>query len=141
MPTVHLLDYGAGNVRSVRNALGKLGCDIIDVRTPEDLSKAKMLVFPGVGAFGSAMERLQSMKMTEALVDYVKKGRPFFGVCLGMQLLFESSDESKGVKGLGIIPGNVSKFEVGQSYIKDSGSSSSSSSRRSVVPMRVPHMG
>mmetsp|Transcript_16629 Transcript_16629/g.26571 ORF Transcript_16629/g.26571 Transcript_16629/m.26571 type:complete len:571 (+) Transcript_16629:54-1766(+) len=139
MPTVHLLDYGAGNVRSVRNALGKLGCDIVDVRTPEDLSKAKMLVFPGVGAFGSAMERLHSMKMTEALVDYVKKGRPFFGVCLGMQLLFESSDESKGVKGLGIIPGNVSKFEpAGHSPIKEEEENNSSSGG---VPMRVPHMG
>ncbi|XP_020094366.1 imidazole glycerol phosphate synthase hisHF, chloroplastic isoform X2 [Ananas comosus] len=92
--TVTLLDYGAGNVRSVRNAIRYLGFDIRDVQKPEDILNADRLVFPGVGAFAAAMEVLNQNGMAEALRMYVEKDRPFLGICLGLQLLFESSEEN-----------------------------------------------
>ncbi|KAI4375400.1 hypothetical protein MLD38_013274 [Melastoma candidum] len=108
---VTLLDYGAGNVRSVRNAIRHLGFDIKDVKTPEDILSADRLVFPGVGAFASAMDVLNQKGMTDALRAYIKEDRPFLGICLGLQLLFESSTENGPVNGLGIIPGVVGRFD------------------------------
>jgi glutamine amidotransferase/cyclase len=107
---VYLLDYGAGNVRSVRNAVAALGFEVKDVKTPEDLSKAKKLIFPGVGAYGSAMDILKERDLIEPLKEYVRNDKPFLGVCLGLQLLFDGSEESGGVEGLGLIPGSVDKF-------------------------------
>lgn len=89
-----LLDYGAGNVRSVRNAIRHLGFGIRDVRSPEDILAADRLVFPGVGAFGSAMDVLNSTGMADALREYIRRDRPFLGICLGLQLLFDSSEEN-----------------------------------------------
>ena len=108
---VSLLDYGAGNVRSVRNAMQKLGYTVKDIKSPEDILAAKKLVFPGVGAYGSAMDILHERKLIEPLREYVLDGtKPFMGVCLGLQLLFDGSEESGGVEGLGLIPGTVTKF-------------------------------
>ena len=89
-----LLDYGAGNVRSVRNAIRYLGFDIRDVQSPEDIVAAERLVFPGVGAFGSAMDVLNRTGMADALREYIQRDRPFLGICLGLQLLFDSSEEN-----------------------------------------------
>ncbi|CAH9120050.1 unnamed protein product [Cuscuta epithymum] len=119
---VTLLDYGAGNVRSLRNAIQFLGFDIKDVQTPEDIINAKCLIFPGVGAFAAAMDVLSKNGMAEALSRYVEQDRPFLGICLGLQLLFESSDENGPVKGLGLIPGVVGRFD-------------------SSTGIRVPHIG
>ncbi|KAM1343119.1 hypothetical protein PS2_007260 [Malus domestica] len=91
---VTLLDYGAGNVRSVRNAIRHLGFDVKDVQTPEDILNAERLVFPGVGAFAAAMDVLNKNGMAEAICSYMEKDRPFLGICLGLQLLFESSEEN-----------------------------------------------
>lgn len=91
---VTLLDYGAGNVRSVRNAIRHLGFGIRDVRSPEDILAADRLVFPGVGAFGSAMDVLTRSGMADALREYIRRDRPFLGICLGLQLLFDSSEEN-----------------------------------------------
>ncbi|PPS03056.1 hypothetical protein GOBAR_AA17631 [Gossypium barbadense] len=91
---VTLLDYGAGNVRSVRNAIRYLGYEIEDVRTPKDILNADRLIFPGVGAFASAMDVLTKTGMAEALCTYIENDRPFLGICLGLQLLFESSEEN-----------------------------------------------
>jgi|TARA_B100001540_G_scaffold114702_1_gene102765 glutamine amidotransferase/cyclase len=107
---VYLLDYGAGNVRSVRNAVAALGFEVRDVKTPEDLSRANKLIFPGVGAYGSAMDILRERGLIEPLREYVRSDKPFLGVCLGLQLLFDGSEESGGVEGLGLIPGSVGKF-------------------------------
>lgn len=108
---VTLLDYGAGNVRSVRNAIRRLGFDVKDVQTPEDILNANRLIFPGVGAFAAAMDVLSKNGMAEALCEYIENDRPFLGICLGLQLLFESSEEKGQVSGLGLIPGVVGRFD------------------------------
>jgi len=110
---ISLLDYGAGNVRSVRNAIRKLGYELKDIVTPEDILAAERIIFPGVGSFGSAMQRLHLMGVFEPLKEYLLAGRPFLGICIGLQALFEGSDESPGVEGLGLIPGEVRRFEGG----------------------------
>nr|VFJ97589.1 MAG: glutamine amidotransferase / cyclase [Candidatus Kentron sp. LFY] len=107
---ITLLDYGAGNVRSVRNAIHALGFTLRDVRTPDDIRRAERLIFPGVGAFGSAMERLRADGYLEPLREYLGSGRPFFGICIGLQALFEGSEESPDIPGLGIIPGRIRRF-------------------------------
>uniref|UniRef100_A0A7C9AGX9 Imidazole glycerol phosphate synthase hisHF n=1 Tax=Opuntia streptacantha TaxID=393608 RepID=A0A7C9AGX9_OPUST len=114
---VTLLDYGAGNVRSVRNAIRRLGFDIKDVQTADDILKADRLIFPGVGAFAAAMSVLSQKGMAEALCTYIENDRPFLGICLGLQLLFESSDENGPVKGLGLIPGIVGRFDSSNGLI------------------------
>ncbi len=107
---ITLLDYGAGNVRSVRNAIKKIGYTVKDVSNPDDIVSAEKLIFPGVGSFGSAMQRLQEMKYIEPLMKHLQADKPFLGICLGLQTLFEGSEESPGVEGLGIIPGMVIRF-------------------------------
>jgi glutamine amidotransferase/cyclase len=113
---VSLLDYGAGNVRSVRNAILANGYEIEDITEASQILKAKVIVFPGVGAFGSAMRVLQEKGFDEPLRQYLaNRDRPFLGICLGMQTLFESSDEHEEgqppIPGLAVIPGKVVKFD------------------------------
>ncbi|NTW89025.1 MAG: imidazole glycerol phosphate synthase subunit HisF [Desulfobulbaceae bacterium] len=107
---ITLLDYGAGNVRSVRNAIKKLGFTVTDAKTPADILAAEKLIFPGVGSFGSAMQRLHQCGYVEPLLEYLRADRPFLGICLGLQTLFEGSEEALGVAGLGIIQGQVRRF-------------------------------
>jgi glutamine amidotransferase/cyclase len=107
---VTLLDYGAGNVRSIRNAIRRLGYNVSDVSSPNDIIKATKLIFPGVGSFGSAMEVLNKKERVEALRNYIDGGKPFLGICLGLQTLFKGSDESPQVSGLGVINGYVRRF-------------------------------
>jgi glutamine amidotransferase/cyclase len=109
---ISLLDYGAGNVRSVRNGVRSLGFEIKDIRTPEDILRAERILFPGVGSFGSAMQRLHQLGFFEPLRDYLSADRPFLGICIGLQALFEGSEESPGVAGLGLIPGTVRRFDA-----------------------------
>ncbi len=108
---VTLLDYGAGNVRSIRNAIKKLGYSVEDVSGPEDILNAEKLIFPGVGSFGNAMERLEEYGYVEALREYIRSNRPFLGICVGLQTLFEGSEEAPGVQGLGVIKGQIKKFD------------------------------
>jgi len=110
MVKVSFLDYGAGNIRSLRNALLKVGCEIIDVNSAEDIANAQILIFPGVGSFGVCIDNLHSKGYFDALKAYATSGRPFYGICLGMQSLFEGSEETPGKAGLGVIPGIVSRF-------------------------------
>lgn len=109
---ISLLDYGAGNVRSVRNAIHKLGYELTDIVRPGDILKAERLIFPGVGSFGAAMDRLHRLGYVEPLREYLRAGRPFLGICLGLQLLYEGSEESPGVEGLGLIPGTIRRFDA-----------------------------
>jgi glutamine amidotransferase/cyclase len=109
---ITFLDYGAGNVRSVVNALIKLGETVHFVEKPEDIVNAEKLVFPGVGSFGEMMRVLQRKGFDEALRAYILSGRPFLGICLGLQALFEESEESPGVRGLGIFKGIVRKLRT-----------------------------
>ncbi|GAA6003152.1 imidazoleglycerol-phosphate synthase [Rhodotorula paludigena] len=107
---LYLLDYGAGNVTSLANSVRKLGFEFKWVQTPEDIDKADRILFPGVGAFGSAMAGLHKRGFVEPLKAYIASGRPYMGICIGMQCLFEESLESPEEKGLGIIPAKVGRF-------------------------------
>ena len=109
---ITLLDYGAGNVRSVINALEKLGERITLVKDARDILSAEKLVFPGVGAFGSMMQVLHRRGYTGPLKAYLTANRPFLGICLGMQALFSGSEEAPGLDGLGVIEGTVKQFDV-----------------------------
>ncbi len=109
---ITLLDYGAGNVRSVINAIESLGEKVIIVASGEDILSADKLVFPGVGAFGNMMHILRKKNYVEPLKAYLRSNRPFLGICLGLQALFESSDEAPDVRGLGLLNGSVKKFAI-----------------------------
>ena len=103
-----LIDYGAGNLRSIENALAKLGGKAETVTNPGNLAGASAIILPGVGNFGAAMEKLESFRTP--IKRAVNAGTPFLGVCLGIQVIFDESDESPGVAGLGLIPGTCKRF-------------------------------
>ena len=107
---ITLLDYGAGNVRSVRNAVKRLGFDIVNASSAEDIINAEKLIFPGVGSFGLVMEQLCKDGYAEPLIERIKSNKPFLGICVALQAFFEGSEESPGVEGLGILPGQVKRF-------------------------------
>lgn len=109
---ITLLDYGAGNVRSVINAIERLGETVKVAVTGEDISSADKLVFPGVGAFGNMIKILAAKNYIESLKAYLKADRPFLGICLGMHALFEESQEAPGVKGIGFLKGRVQRFST-----------------------------
>jgi glutamine amidotransferase/cyclase len=109
---ITLLDYGAGNVRSVINAIESLGETVNVVTGGEDILAAEKLVFPGVGAFGNMMRILREKKYVEPLVAYLRADRPFLGICLGLQARFDDSEEAPDIKGLGFIPGAVKRFAI-----------------------------
>ncbi|NPA15629.1 MAG: imidazole glycerol phosphate synthase subunit HisH [Deferribacteres bacterium] len=115
-----VVDYGRGNLRSVEKALQKLGYATKVSSDPEEVVKADKLVLPGVGAFGDCMDNLSSYGLKEAVLDFIRSGKPFLGICLGLQLLFSESEEYGPVKGLDVIPGRVKRFPRG---------------------LKVPHMG
>ena len=104
---VSIIDYGAGNIRSVENAIRFLGQDPVLTRDPEVILSSDHCILPGVGAFGDAMARLRKYGLDEVIGETVQRGIPFLGICLGLQLLFESSEESPGAEGLGILPGKI----------------------------------
>ena len=107
MGSVTVLDYGAGNIRSLLNALRKHGYDAKFVEHPSDILQAEKLIFPGVGAFRQAIVSLEEKGYKKPLQEYIASGKPFLGICLGLQTLFEGSEESPGVSGLGVFPGTV----------------------------------
>jgi len=107
-----VIDYGAGNLRSVLHALTALGIENMRVvREPHELRDADKIILPGVGAFGAGMEKLREQGMVQPIRDAVNAGIPYLGICLGMQFLFESSDEMGNHEGLGLLPGHVTRFE------------------------------
>ena len=104
---IAIIDYDAGNIKSVEKALQKLGQDVVITRDAEIILHADKVILPGVGAFGDAMTNLKKYHMDEVIYQVVDKGTPFLGICLGLQLLFERSDETPGVDGLGILKGEI----------------------------------
>ena len=109
---ITILDYGAGNVRSVINAIEKIGGTVRVAEDPGAIRHAEKLVFPGVGNFGRMMEVLREKGYVEPLLDYLREDRPFLGICLGLQALFESSEEAPGIQGLGFLKGKVKRFDI-----------------------------
>ena len=122
---IAIIDYNMGNLRSVENALEKIGSKSKIVKDPQELSSYDKIILPGVGAFGDAMKHLKESGMQEAIVEFSNSGKPFLGVCLGMQLLFEKGEEFGEHLGLGIIEGEVKAFDK----------------NKFSTPMKVPHMG
>ena len=119
---IAIIDYDAGNIKSVEKAFQKLGADVVITKDPDVILNAEKVILPGVGAFGDAMANLNKYNLVPVIEKVVKKGTPFLGICLGLQLLFERSDETPGVEGLGILKGEILRIpECGD--------------------LKIPHMG
>jgi glutamine amidotransferase len=106
-PLIAVLDYGIGNLRSAQKSLERVGADAQLTADPGLVARADAVVLPGVGAFGACMRALHAAGLDAPAVEAARSGRPFLGICVGMQLLFEASDEAPGVAGLGVLPGTV----------------------------------
>ena len=119
---IAVIDYDAGNIKSVEKALQKLGAEVVITKDAETILNADKVILPGVGAFGDAMANLKKYDLDRVIWEVVKQGTPFFGICLGLQLLFERSDEAPGVEGLGILKGEILRIPE-----KDN--------------LKIPHMG
>ena len=111
---IAIIDYDAGNMLSVVKALDHLGCDPVVTRDPEILQRADKVILPGVGAFGDAMDKLNGYDLVRVIKDIIAADKPFLGICLGQQLLYESSEESPGIRGIGALSGRIRKIPVGQ---------------------------
>lgn len=114
MNNLIVLDYGGGNLKSVTNILEKLGCKYNLTDKKEEILEADKIILPGQGHFGQFMESLNSKGLTDALIHKINSGTPFLGICLGIQVLFEESEEAPDIKGLGIFKGKVVKFTQGK---------------------------
>jgi imidazole glycerol phosphate synthase glutamine amidotransferase subunit len=112
--TVAVCDYGAGNIRSVVVAFARLGADVRATQRPEEIANAKLAVLPGVGSAASAMAGLRARGLDEALLERVGAGKPTLGICLGLQLALEESEEDGGVAGLGILQGRAVRLREGR---------------------------
>jgi imidazole glycerol-phosphate synthase subunit HisH len=117
---IAVVDYGMGNLRSVTNAFRSLGTEISVTRDGNTIREARALVVPGVGAFGKCVENLTKFGLFDLIKEQIAAGKPYLGICLGMQILLESSEESPGVSGLGVVKGRVVRFQGA---------------------MKIPHMG
>ncbi|KAF2025434.1 imidazole glycerol phosphate synthase HisHF [Setomelanomma holmii] len=133
MPTVHLLDYVAGNVRSLVNAIEKVGYTVAWVKSPADVPSAEKLIIPGVGHFGHCLSQLEKAGYTEPIRDHIKAGKPFMGICVGLQALFEGSEEDPQVRGLGVIPSRLRKFDDKDKSVPHIGWNSANTSRTGEV--------
>jgi glutamine amidotransferase len=110
---IAIVDYGVGNLRSVQRAFEHVGAEVVVTAHREVIESASAVVLPGVGAFGKAMSNLDRAGLTDVIRQVIAQGRPFLGICLGLQLLFEDSDEMGRHKGLGVFGGQVKRFEIG----------------------------
>ncbi len=111
---IGIIDYGMGNLRSVQKAFEKIGASAIITNDANKIASSKAIVFPGQGSFPDAMKSLQQLDLIEPIIDAIRSGKPFLGICLGIQLLFTSSEEGGNVQGLGILQGEVKKFPPGK---------------------------
>ena len=127
---IAIVDYGMGNLRSVQKAFEKLKFDALITRKQKKIENAKAIVLPGVGAFKDCMNNLENLKLVNPIVEGIKKGKPFLGICLGLQLLFSESEEFGLHKGLDIIKGRVVRFPTDLSALKGD-----------KERLKIPHMG
>ena len=111
---IAIIDYGAGNIQSVNKALRHIGCDTIITRDKEQILKAEGAVLPGVGSFGDTMDTINSYGIKDTVIEYTQSGKPFLGICLGLQLLFPASEESPEAEGLSIFDGTITKIPSGE---------------------------
>lgn len=110
MSAIGIVDYGMGNLGSVINACRFLGMETLTVTVPAEMDRCRALILPGVGAFGDCMAHLVEHGFVDSILRWIQDGKPFLGICLGLQALFESSEESPGVRGLGVFSGSVRRF-------------------------------
>ncbi|RYP78846.1 hypothetical protein DL771_000231 [Monosporascus sp. 5C6A] len=136
MPHVYLLDYVAGNVRSLVNAIEKVGYSVEWIRSPEDVAKADKLILPGVGHFGHCMGQLAAAGYVPAIRGHIEDGKPFMGICVGLQALFEGSSEDPGVPGLGLVKGRLDRFDDTRKSVPHIGWNSANAGRRSLYDLR-----
>ncbi|PHH83347.1 hypothetical protein CDD82_1860 [Ophiocordyceps australis] len=134
MPTVHLLDYVAGNIRSLVNAIEKLGYNVEWIKSPQDVSKAQKLILPGVGHFGHCLSQLDQAGYLPEIKAHIDSGKPFMGICVGLQALFQGSLEDSAVPGLGVIDGCLGRFDDAQKSVPHIGWNSASSSIYQLSP-------
>lgn len=127
---ITIIDYDAGNIKSVEKAIQYLGKEAVITRDKDEIMAAERVILPGVGAFGLAMDKIRSYGLEEVIHDFVATGKPFLGICLGLQLLFDESEESPGVKGLGLIKGKITKIPT--EYTAEDGT---------VMTQKVPQIG
>ena len=119
---IAIIDYGAGNIQSVYKAFRHIGCDCMVTRDRDMILKADGAVLPGVGSFGDTVDSLNQFGIKDTAIEYIQSGKPFFGICLGLQLLFPESEESPGAKGLGVFDGTITRIPGGEG-------------------LKIPHMG
>jgi imidazole glycerol-phosphate synthase subunit HisH len=111
---IALVDYGAGNLRSVENALRQVGAEVVVTRDPDAVRRADRVVVPGQGSMPACAEAMRRSGVADALVEAIRAGTPVLGICVGLQILFEEGEEAGGAKGLGLLPGRVAKLPAGQ---------------------------
>lgn len=111
---IAIIDYGAGNIQSVSKALAHIGCEAFITRDKDKILKADGAVLPGVGSFGDTMDTMNEYGIKDTVIKYTKSGKPFLGICLGLQLLFPKSEESPEAEGLGIFDGSITKIPSGE---------------------------
>lgn len=126
---IAVIDYGMGNLRSVQKALEYVGAKVVVTNDPNLIISADSVVLPGVGAFKDCMANLTQLKLVDPIRKFIDGGKPFLGICLGLQVLFEESEEYGPVAGLGVLPGKVMKF------------ANASSETKGGPPIKIPHMG
>lgn len=110
---IAIIDYGAGNIQSVSKALAHIGCEAFITRDKDKILKADGAVLPGVGSFGDTIDTMTEYGIKDTVIEYTKSGKPFLGICLGLQLLFPKSEESPDAEGLGIFDGSITKIPSG----------------------------
>jgi len=142
---ITIIDYGIGNLRSIEKAFQAVGADVLRTDRIKDLERADRLVLPGVGAFGACADEIRRRDLEQPILDAVHRDIPFLGVCVGMQLLFEYSEEMGHHKGLGILPGRVKRFsDYYDNASPLSGQVNQGTTRakqKNTTSLKIPHMG
>ena len=136
---ITIIDYGIGNLRSIEKAFQHVGAEVLRTDRADDLARADHLVLPGVGAFGACIDEVRRRNLEEPIREAIARGTLFLGVCVGMQMLFDVSEEMGLHRGLGILPGRVVRFE--RVYAREAVATGAGEGEAEMRPLKVPHMG